>query len=333
MKKERNTYYDFLKGMAIMGVVAIHTMVLKYEPYTIGGVILTIFRNLLGCCVPFFVAVSGYFLANKKLGTKNEYIGFLKNRLKIVYIPMLIWGLPWLGLSLLSSQTLLEAGNVMFMYFIGGLSIFYFIALILELYIQLPIIQRFKQGGVIMFSIISLIVTLGWSIIKYSNGIVLPLIAYCSFPTYIGFFALGCYIGKNKVCPNLCFSLSIMIIGLILAVSESYYWLEYNPKSNWLGLKASVQFLSFGVILLLFTKKISNYYRSNKITQIIEKFGTQSMPIYMSHMLVIFALNIIGFTSDFWFVYWGVVFILDVIFIFSLKKILSKNLLAYIGIR
>ena len=27
----------------------------------------------------------------------------------------------------------------------------------------------------------------------------LPLVAYCSFPTYIGFFALGCYIGKNKV--------------------------------------------------------------------------------------------------------------------------------------
>ena len=88
MKKERNTYYDFLKGLAIMGVVAIHTMVLKYEPYTIGGVILAIYRNLLGCCVPFFVAVSGYFLACKKLNTKNEYIGFIRDRLKTIYIPM-----------------------------------------------------------------------------------------------------------------------------------------------------------------------------------------------------------------------------------------------------
>lgn len=333
MNKERNTYYDFLKGLAIMGVVAIHTIAFRYEPYTIEGVILAIFRNLIGCCVPFFVAVSGYFLVNKKLGTKNEYIGFLKNRLKTVYIPMLIWGLPWLGLSLLSSQTLLGTGYVIFMYFIGGLSVFYFITLILELYITLPIIQKIKVRGVIILSIISLVVTLGWSIIKYSNGIMLPLVAYCSFPTYIGFFALGCYIGKNKVYPNLCFSLFIMIIGLILSVLESYYWLEYNPKNNWLGLKASAQFLSFGVILLLFTKRFSSCYRSNKITRVIEKFGTQSIPIYMSHMLVIFALNIIGFTSNFWIVKWGIVFVLDVIFIFSLKKILSKNFLAYIGIR
>lgn len=264
MNKERNTYYDFLKGIAIMGVVAIHTMVLKYEPYTIGGVILAVFRNLLGCCVPFFVAVSGYFLANKKLGTKNEYIGFLKNRLKTVYIPMLIWGLPWLGLSLLSSQTLFGAGYVMFMYFIDGLSIFYFITLILELYITLPVIQKNKVRGVIILSIISLLVTLGWSIIKYSNGIVIPLVAYCSFPTYIGFFALGSYIGKNKIYPNLYLSIFIMIIGLIITVLESYFWLEYNPKSNWLGLKASVQFLSFGVILLLFTKRFSSYYKSNR---------------------------------------------------------------------
>lgn len=221
----------------------------------------------------------------------------------------------------------------MFMYFVGGLSIFYFIALILELYITLPIIQKIKARGVIILSIISLIVTLGWSIIKYSDGIELPLVAYCSFPTYIGFFALGCYIGINKINPNLYLSLFIMIIGLILAVLESYYWLEYNPKNNWLGLKASVQFLSFGVILILFTKRFSSYYRSNKITRIIEKFGTQSMPIYMSHILVIFALNIIGFISNFWVVKWGVVFILDVIFIFSLKKILPKNFLAYIGIR
>lgn len=331
--KERNIYYDFLKGVAIMGVVAIHTMVLKYEPYTIGGVILAIFRNLLGCCVPFFVAVSGYFLANKKLGTKNEYICFLKNRLKTVYIPMLIWGVPWLGLSLLSSQTLLGTGYIMFMYFIGGLSIFYFITLILELYILLPIIQRLKQNWVIILAIISLILTLVWSIIKYSNGIELPLVVYCSFPTYIGFFALGCYIGKNKIYPNLYLSLFIMIIGLILAVLESYYWLEYNTKSNWLGLKVSAQFLSFGVILLLFTKRFSSYYRSNKITRVIETFGAQSMSIYMSHMLVIFALNRIGFTSNFWIVNWGVVFILDVIFIISLKKIFPKNLLSYIGIR
>lgn len=53
MTKKRITYYDFLKGLAIMGVVAIHTMIFNADPSTIAGCGLVAFRNLLGCCVPF----------------------------------------------------------------------------------------------------------------------------------------------------------------------------------------------------------------------------------------------------------------------------------------
>lgn len=333
MKKDRIYYYDFLKGLAIMGVVAIHTMILNFEPYSFEGGVFAVFRNLLGCCVPFFVTVSGYFLAPKEVSTKCAYINFIKTRFKTVYIPMLIWGLPWLCLLLLSVQTFSGACYVLGMYLIGGVSILYFIALIIELYLQLPIIQKVNVGGMIFLSIISLVVTYGWSLVNYTTDIHPPLVAYCSFPTYIGFFALGCYIGKTKMKPNVWFSLIIVILGLTLSVLESYYWLDYNPKNNWLGLKSSVQFLSLGIILLLFTKELSGCYRSNKITRIIETFGTQSMPIYMSHMLVKFALNKIGFNPDMWITNWGVVFMLDVIFIFTLAKVLPKKYLPYIGIR
>lgn len=273
MKRERDTYYDFLKGLAIMGVVAIHTIIFRYDPYSTAGLILAIVRNILGCCVPLFVAASGYFLANKVIKTKNEYCNFLKSRIRTVYIPMLIWALPWLFLRLISAHTLIQFVYSLILYFLGGLSILYFIALIIELYFQLPVVQKVKLVGVIVLSIISIAVTCAWSIINYATEIKPPLIFYCSFPTYIGYFALGCYIGRNKVSPSLWFSSIIIILGLILAVIESYFWLDYNPQNNWLGLKSSVQFLSFGIILFLFTKKISSFYKTNKMTRIIELFG------------------------------------------------------------
>lgn len=159
MKQGRDTYYDFLKGLAIMGVIAIHTLIFRYDPYSIAGLMLAIFRNILGCCVPFFVAVSGYFLANKVIKTKDEYRSFIKSRIRTVYIPMLIWAFPWLCLNIISSNSLFKLGYSLILYFAGGLSILYFITLIIELYLLLPVIQKAKRGWVIKLSIISIIVT------------------------------------------------------------------------------------------------------------------------------------------------------------------------------
>ena len=144
MSKQRNGYFDFLKGLAIMGVVAIHTMVFRAEPYSLAGGCLAAFRNLLGSCVPFFVAVSGYFLCNKVVNTKESYCTFVRQRFKVVYVPILVWGLPWLVLNVLQGGSIL-ANSVL--YLVGGLSVLYFIALILELYVQLPLLQRVNRGG------------------------------------------------------------------------------------------------------------------------------------------------------------------------------------------
>lgn len=46
----------------------------------------------------------------------------------------------------------------------------------------------------------SIIVTFAWTMVNHTTVLHLPLIVYCSFPTYIGYFALGCYsLFGNKV--------------------------------------------------------------------------------------------------------------------------------------
>lgn len=333
MTKKRITYYDFLKGFAIMGVVAIHTMIFNADPYTIVGCGLAAFRNLLGCCVPLFVAISGFFLCNKNVNSKSAYKEFLVSRLRVIYIPMLVWGFPWLLLNLLQVTSFGALTYNIFMYFVGGLSILYFIALIIELYMQLPAIQRINRSGVIVLAIISILATFVWSLVNFVTNLHVPLIVYCSFPTYIGYFALGCYLGRARLSPNMCMAVSIVIVGSVLSVLESYYWLDLNPRNNWLGLKASVQMLAFGIISLLFTRTFTNNYKSTRYTHIIEWFGSQSMPIYMSHMLLLFALKLIGFAPNLWVTNWAVIFLLDVFFIFILTKILPNRILSYLGIR
>ena len=282
---------------------------------------------------PLFVAVSGFFLCNKNVNSKLAYKDFLVSRLRVIYLPMLVWGLPWLLLNVLHVQNFGALAYNVFMYFTGGLSILYFIALIIELYVQLPVIQLVNKRMVICLAIFSISVTFGWSLVNYTTHLYMPLIVYCSFPTYIGYFALGCFIGRSRLSPNMYMAVSTVTIGWVLSVLESYYWLDFNPSSNWLGLKASVQMLAFGVISLLFTKTFTINYKSTRCTHIIEWVGSQSMPIYMSHMLLLFTLRLIGFAPSLWVTNWAVVFLLDVFFIFILTKILPNRILPYLGIR
>lgn len=325
-------YFDFIKGGAIMGVIAIHTLKFNFDPISVTGLLVVVVRNLLGCCVPLFVAASGYFLWKKNFHTKIEYLRFLTSRLRIVYIPMLLWGLPWFLLSLKGANMVGTTYNTI-LYFAGGLSIFYFITLIFECYIILPVVKEIRFAGVILLSVMSIIITFVWTIVNHTTDLHLPLIVYCSLPTYIGYFALGCYLGRTEIKPNCWIVCIITILGLIGAVAETYYWFTYHGENNGLGLKSSVSFFSFGVILLVFSKQFSGKYKSTRFTKWIEWCGVQSMPIYLSHMLILFIMNVLGIQLVTWFSNWLLLFSLDVFLIYVMYRMLPKKVLSYLGIR
>lgn len=331
--KQRNLYFDYLKGLAIMGVVAIHTIKFNYDVYSLMGVVVATFRNLLGCCVPLFVALSGYFLYNKKIETKSAYANFMKDRLSSVYYPMLVWGLPWLLLGFLSVNSIKDITYLLIFYFTGGLSLLYFISLIIELYALLPVVQRVDKKSILLYVFFSIAVTFGWSLVIYVYNIYPPFIVYSSFPTHIVFFALGCYLRKRTVTLSLRSSILLTCAALAFSVVESYFWLDFNPKCNWLGLKASVQILSLALILLLFSPRFSEHYKSTKYKKWIELLGSQSMPIYMSHLLLLLVFKKLGFHPDLWIVNWGLIMALDTLFVFILARFMPKRVLPYLGIR
>ena len=135
-KMKRNTYFDFLRGLAIMMVVGIHT-------YTLGKDS-TVVRQLLNTAVPLFIAISGYFLSQKKMENKGDYISFIKRQLPKVYLPVLVWSLPLYALALYSGSSIIKQTILL----LGcGFSIYYFVAFIMQCYVSLPVINICISGN------------------------------------------------------------------------------------------------------------------------------------------------------------------------------------------
>ena len=135
----RIKYFDFLRGLAILMVVAIHTYTNKQFEFT-----QMFIRNLIGCAVPIFLTISGFFLAKKDVNEKNSYFTFLKRQIPKVYIPMILWSFPAFLLGVH------EAGfsiKLLTLWLIGGMTIYYFIAVIIQMYLLLPAFSKVSISG------------------------------------------------------------------------------------------------------------------------------------------------------------------------------------------
>lgn len=146
MKKYRNEYFDFLRGIAIIMVIGIHTFPTLTEYDSIGSMLTIIVRQLLNCAVPLFLAISGYFIAKKDLSTATSRIHFWSKQIPAVYIPCIVFSLGWFAMDLSTCGT----SNILtklIILAICGYSIYYFIALIIQLYIITPWLLRINNKG------------------------------------------------------------------------------------------------------------------------------------------------------------------------------------------
>lgn len=138
--KQRIAYFDFLRGLAIMMVVAIHT-------YSV-GIDSTAIRQLFNAAVPIFIAISGFFLSQKKMENKKDYHLFLRKQLPKVYLPVLVWSFPLYVMALYAGKNILLHTAL---FFLCGFSIYYFVAFIIQCYVALPVINHcmtnHRHGG------------------------------------------------------------------------------------------------------------------------------------------------------------------------------------------
>lgn len=323
--KERVAYFDFLRGLAIMMVVGIHT-------YTLGEDS-TAIRQLLNTAVPLFIAISGYFLSQKKMETKDDYLFFLKKQLPKVYFPVLVWSLPLYALALYSGSSIIKQTILL----LGcGISIYYFVAFIMQCYVFLPVINICISGnkrmGVIISCLISLVWIAGVVYMNTTQGKGIPLILFAGpLPCWLLFFVLGVVIGhKPERIFSIILPIVITILGLMLSIMESDYLLAHYGKG--VGIKPSSFIYSTGMIFLMFSNKVEKLVsRTGIIYRLFIWIGSLSFGIYLIHCYFVSYL-VKRLPIDSWLLQWAIALFLTVAFILILRKILPTKYHKYLGI-
>lgn len=126
---KRIEYYDFLRGIAIVMVVAIHTMGVIYEYSTISFTAVLI-RQILNCAVPVFCVSSAFFLIKKDIQGKRYKEYLLKQCIR-VYVPLLVFSVPYLLHDLLDKKDKI----ISMLKFIGGGTVYIILPRLLSSFI------------------------------------------------------------------------------------------------------------------------------------------------------------------------------------------------------
>ena len=288
---ERIEYFDMLRGVAIFGVVAIHASGagLQFSEESINFNFTVMWRNILNFAVPMFLAISGYFLAKKTIGSPKEYVAFQRKQIPRVYIPLLIWSLVWFGFSVIIYNKSLVHELIKLVSFQSS-GPYYFIALIIQYYLLLPVLKKLANNKGVAFSLlISMVMTCTIFYIRYYTEINLPLILYAgNFATWLMFFVLGLYLGsKGEIKTPNKYLVPLVLTFYALSCAESYVLIAlfHQAGDAVTAVKASSFMYSFFLIIFLFNNP--NLIKS----KILKQIGVTSFGIYLIHM---FALTVIS---------------------------------------
>jgi len=291
--RERITYFDLLRGLAIIGVIAIHSTGIGYQfkDTSIPFIGTVIWRQLINFSVPLFLAISGYFLAEKKVETKTDYFSFIKKQIPRVLIPYILWSILYLGLDMIRGAEIQSIIIKLFTFQSAGP--FYFILLIIQYYLLLPIMKSLATSkGLIISAIISFISCLIIFYFRYYTEFNLPLFVYAGgFPTWIIFFVIGIYLKSHKVTLKKSTINVFILFGVILSLAESYIlYAKFQDIGNSVtAVKISSFIYSVAIILFLFRNFENNFNQP----RILIYIGEISFGIYLSHMFFLKGINII----------------------------------------
>jgi len=328
---KRDTYFDFLRGIAIMLVVANHTKV-HTDIHSLLGIINAAMTCVVSPAVPIFLAISGYFLYRKVMETRSDYFGFLRKQLPTVYLPCLFWSIFHFALYIHGGNPPIK-GIILF--FTCGMSVYYFIAGIMQCYVLLPFVRRIKRTGVFVLLLIALVWTGCYTYLFLAQGYNPSLLFHSApFPNLLVWFALGCYLGQKDRMNYRALPIAITtVFALMSSCGESYYIHTLCGKANqdW---KITAYLFDFFVILLVFSQPVRSLYRENRFTRLISQLGIASFAVYLTHNLVAIPIcRIFPFVGHYWVSKWAAILLATWLFVEILKRLLPIRFWKYLGLR
>lgn len=322
---QRNLYFDTLRGIAILMVVAIHTFI-ACEFDNCLSICAIGMREIFNIAVPLFLAISGFFIGRKNFENNSQTFKFWRKQIPKVYIPTLFWSIPYLALAVFHQQPLLKNFLV---FLICGYSIYYFIALIIQCYLLLPFLQK-KMLNIVSGGIILCLSIICVAVISYTNITKYPLIVYAGpVIVWLIFFWVGVFLSRSERNYKIGWIFVGVLISFALMLIETKF--RHEATGGGYGIKPSSFIFSFLMILLLLSKRMEQkYVKDNIINKVLTVVGDYSFPIYLIHCFVITIVFHFVTVSN-WIARWIVVVLITMLFIYIVRKVLPNKCLKIIG--
>ncbi|WP_017754418.1 acyltransferase [Calidifontibacillus oryziterrae] len=305
--KERITYLDIFRAIAILAVIVIHTIAQPVTLLPTDSAIYPAYISiyaLVQFAVPSFIFLSGFvlFYSYESRWNLATCKAFFKKRILFIVIPYVLWSLFYfLVLQLGYNQNpFTHIPNFLRDLLVGkNYTHLYFIFIIIQFYILFPgfmyILKRFtfirKYLIWIVISIQLIYYLLNLSVFKIqATG--------SFFMTYLLFFLLGAYIGLHykdvieKIRTHSKVYLFLNTVVAILVVIK--YYLRYTIPGYgqaWMPYANFVLYYSFVpltcISILIISRWLHDHFQATRLVRTLTSWGQGSFLIYFAHPFIL----------------------------------------------
>lgn len=329
VKKEKQYYIEYLRVIACIAVIVIHSLMTLPNNFTVdelGKYPFTVFNSahmLVNWSVPVFFMISGALLIPKQLRIKK--IGKYVIRMFIV---LLIFGVGFAFLELLFNRnpiSISTLGKSILLTLQGKTwSHMWYIYALIGIYLILIPLSR----GIQNLSLNELRIFVGTLIIGYCiiNSISvctgLSIINYMQLKNQILWFVLGYYVTIEPCLSKirhkaLCYSIAF-VCGGIIKFSLMWFWIykfgETMPFLNTLNLFDLIQ--AIGVFL--FVKIFVDFRNLHQVSPVVASISRCSFAIYVIHpVFENLFYKVLGFTPLVMPIWIGIFVVSALIFVLS----------------
>lgn len=295
MNKKTIIWLNYMKTFSIIMVILIHVTyqaLLRYsDSITIYNQIIGYsLRNLCWCAVPCFLIISGYLLLDEK---KQYSIKYIASHYIIKMIGVLLtFGVLFAWLEIIYSEktiSLSQIFNVLINVLAGNTwSHLWYVYSMIGIYIMLPVYKIIADNIIdemLMYFLLIMAIYVGiFPILKYLNidiGIKIPEF------TFLGFWLfMGNAIRKNLIKISFNKAILLMVISSGSIVIFSIIKVVFKLKLDFLFGYSSIIVMGQAIGLVFIFKQI-NYKEESCLTRIITKISSNSLLIYVVHMLYV----------------------------------------------
>lgn len=309
-QKARDLSIDFIKMIAIFGVIVIHVGSGVFASNPVGSAE-WLWGLGIGSCVrasvPLFLMCSGALLLNsqKELSLKKLYF---HNILRIV-IAMLFWGMMY-KLYHLSATGTISLQNVIYSFkrvlLFDQEFHFYYIHIILIVYVFLPVTRVFAKSASKRQLEYFLLVWFALAIVYPTVNTFYPfnLLSGLTSQWYInmtyasiGYGLLGYYIKEYPFSLKLGAALSLAgLLGTYFATLFISQKSGYLSEVFFQGMSLFVCFLAAGLFSLCM--RVSFKKENGIFSKFVVFVSKGSFCVYLVHMFIIYIFKSMGYTSD-----------------------------------